>query len=172
MVTCPHCQKEFDPKSGNSSSHLSGKTFQWAFLLILLAMGLYQLGTNSAEQQLLSSVTNFRGELGEAYEVFDKVSSNIQGRIAKQVRVRVKTNDIGTVTTQAKELIAAERNNNPTNLIYLYFYLTDKDPSTLPLESWFAKVTYVNFVVIRDLAPGDFLNAKSIAPGTYLEVKN
>src|SRR3989304_2566970 len=44
--------------------------------------------------------------------------------------------------------------------------------STIPLDHWYAKVTYVNFTLIRDLSPGDFQGFKNIAPGTYLEIKN
>ena len=172
MITCPHCQKEFEPKSHAADrKHLSGKTFQWAFLVILLAMAMYWINGQSSSP-VMTSVTNFQANVKQAYQVFDQVSTNIQGHIAKQVRLQVKTNDKSVIIAQAKELIAAERNNNPTNIIYLYFYVTDKDPEKLPLDSWNAKVTFINFSIIRDLSPGDFAKMENIAPGTYLEIRN
>lgn len=170
-MICPHCQKEFDPKGSMDKTHLSWRNLQWGAILVLLAMFLYQVSSHSPDQ-FLSSVTTLQNNVKTIYEVFDKASSNIQGRIAKQVRIKINKFDKPFIIQQAKELIAAERNNNPTNIIYLYFYITDSDPQALPLEQWKAKVTFVNFAIIRDLSPGDFSGAENIAPGAYLEIKN
>lgn len=171
-MLCPHCQKEFDPKRTSDKKHLTWKTFQWAGILVLIAMVLYQFNTSEQATKLLSSVTTLNTNIKNVYEVFDQASSNIQGRIVKQVRIKLNVYNKEFVVQQAKELISAERNNNPTNIIYLYFYVTDKDPEKLPLDSWNAKVTFINFSIIRDLSPGDFAEMENIAPGTYLEIRN
>lgn len=170
MITCPHCQKEFEYKKGVGKHHLSWKTFQGAFLLIVLAMVLYAFQQNN-ETQLLSSVTTLQTNLQTAYDVFDKTSKSIRGHMVKEMRVQVQSSDVSVITQHAKALITAERNNNPTNIIYIYFYLTDKNPNDLPLERWIAKASFVNFSLIRDMSPGDFATAKNIAPGTYLETR-
>lgn len=170
MITCPHCQKEFEPTKGVSKSHLSWKTVQWIFILTIVAMILYGVKQQDGTQ-LLSSVTTLQTNVQSAYDIFNKTSRSIKGHIVKEMRVQIHTNDRERITQQAKELVAAERNNSPTNIIYIYFYLTDKNPEDLPLESWIAKVSFVNFSLIRDMNPGDFANAKNIAPGTYLEIK-
>jgi len=171
MITCPHCSKEFEYKKSAGKNHLSWKTFQWAFVLIMVAMLLYGFRERDGTQ-LLSSVTTLQTNLQTAYDVFEKASKSVRGHIVKEMRVQVHTSDREVITRQAKELVQAERNNNPTNIIYIYFYLTDLDPSDLPLESWIAKASFVNFALIKDMKPGDFANAKNIAAGTYIEFKN
>lgn len=171
-ITCPHCQQSFEPEKKPFKLPISGRTI--FSLIVLLFFGLigYQYVKEVDTQQLVSSVTTLQSNLQKAYEVFDQISTNVQGHVARQIRVKVATNDVSVITEQAKKLINAEKGNKPTNLIYVYFYVTDKDVSTIPLDRWYAKATYVNFALIRDMSPGDFQKFKNIAPGTYLEIKN
>ncbi len=176
-ITCPHCQKSFDPPSPPPEKKLYKLPISWrsiASLIVLVIFGsiVYQYVKDIDTKQLVSSVTTLQSDLQKAYEVFDQISTNVQGRVARQIRVKVASNDIGLITEQAKKLIAAEKGNKPTNLIYVYFYVTNEDVNTIPLDHWYAKATYINFALIRDLSPGDFQGFKNIAPGTYLEIKN
>ncbi len=171
-ITCPHCQQSFEPEKKTFRLPISWRTVFSLLILLIFGSVVYQYVKEVDTKQLVSSVTTLQSNLEKAYEVFDQISTNVQGRVARQIRVKVASNDIGMITEQAKKLIAAEKGNKPTNLIYVYFYVTDKDVNTIPLDHWYAKATYVNFALIRDLSSGDFKGFKNIAPGTYLEIKN
>lgn len=176
-ITCPNCNHSFDPappppEKKKFKLPISLRSVASLIVLLVFGMVVYQYVKDIDAKQLVSSVTTLKGDLQKAYEVFDQISTNVQGRVARQIRVKVASNDINLITEQAKKLIAAEKGNKPTNLIYVYFYVTNKDVNTIPLDGWYAKATYVNFALIRDLSPGDFQNYKNIAPGTFLEVKN
>ncbi|OGC82040.1 MAG: hypothetical protein A2V81_02700 [Candidatus Abawacabacteria bacterium RBG_16_42_10] len=176
-VICPNCSHSFDPtppppERKKFKLPVSWRTILSLIVLVFFGSIVYQYVQEIDTKHLVSSVTTLQSNLQKAYEVFDQISTNVQGRVARQIRVKVASNDVGLITEQAKKLIAAEKGNKPTNLIYIYFYVTDKDVSTIPLDHWYAKVTYVNFTLIRDLSPGDFQGFKNIAPGTYLEIKN
>lgn len=166
-VTCPHCNESFESKP-RGKVHLSWHGFSMAIVCGLIIMGAYALYNGVQNQPLVASVTQIGSQLQQAYDVFEQVTTTVQGRVAKQIRVHIKTADAQLVQNQAKKLIEAERSSHPTNVIILYFYVGSDDA---PLDSWYAKVMYVNVALIRDWNWGDLGKMKNIGPGTYLELK-
>lgn len=166
-VTCPHCNEEFDYKP-------KGKLrFSWhgvlmTFVCGLIIVGAYGVYHGIQDQPLIASVTQIGGKIKQTYDIFEQVTTTVQGRIAKQVRIHIPTASLVTVQEQAKGLVAAERNNSPTNIFIMYFYVGSGEA---PLDNWFAKVTYVNVALIKDWNWGDVAGMKNIGPGMYMETK-
>lgn len=166
-VTCPHCNETFDYKP-------KGKLrFSWHGILVtffcgLVVMGAYAIYNGIQDQPLIASVTQLGQQAQQAYNVFEQVTTTLQGRVAKQIRVHVQSKDENEVKLQAKKLIEAERNQRPTNIIILYFYVGTGE---VPLDNWYAKVTYVNVALVKDWSWGDVGNMKNIGPGMYMETK-
>ncbi len=167
-VTCPHCQESFD-------THVKKRwRVSWRGLFLASVFGLlvaagYAVLDVVRDQQLVASVSQLGDSLSRPYSVFEQISTSIQGTIAKQIRVHTTTRDNDTLAKQATDLIAAERSNKPTNLIFIYFYIGEGD---VPLDRWYAKVTYVNYAAVKDFSLPDFSGIKTIAPGTYLEIRS
>lgn len=166
-VTCPNCNESFDYKP-KGKLKLSWRGVMITMFCGLVILGAYSLYKGINDQPLVSAVTNLGAQIKEKYNVFEQVTTTVQGRVAKQIRVNIKSADPEEVKIQAKKLIEAERNLRPTNIIVLYFYTGS---GNVPLDNWYAKVTYVNVALIRDWDWGDVGAMKSIGPGTYMELK-
>ncbi len=166
-VTCPHCNESFDT-SIKKRWRISWQGVFMACVFGLVIAAAYAVLETVQDQQLVASVSQLGNSLNRPYSVFEQISTSIQGNVAKQIRVQTTTRDSEKLAQQAKDLIAAERANKPTNLIFVYFYIGEGD---MPLDRWIAKVTYVNFAAIKNFSPPDFSGIKTIAPGTYMETK-
>ncbi len=108
-VTCPHCNETFDYKP-------KGKLrFTWHGVLVtlfcgLVVMGAYALYNGIQDQPLIASVTQLGQQAQQTYNVFEQVTTTLQGRVAKQIRVHIQSKDENEVKVQAQKLIEAERN--------------------------------------------------------------